>query len=54
MKMKNNKEFIGYVGIYMKENSEGIYKFILEMEVKKISNVIFVVKLDNFIYVMIN
>ena len=34
MKMKDNKEFIGYVGTYTKENSEGIYKFTLDTEAK--------------------
>lgn len=36
MKMKDNKEFIGYAGTYTKENSEGIYKFILDTEAKKL------------------
>lgn len=54
MKMKDNKEFIGYVGTYTKENSEGIYKFTLDTEAKKISNVTLVAKLDNPTYVTIN
>lgn len=36
MKMKDNKEFIGYVGTYTKEKSEGIYKFTLDTEAKKL------------------
>ena len=54
MKMKDNKEFIGYVGTYTKENSEGIYKFTLDTEAKKISNVTLAAKLDNPTYVTIN
>ncbi|HDR4765641.1 TPA: lactonase family protein [Bacillus thuringiensis] len=54
MKMKDNKEFIGYVGTYTKENSEGIYKFILDTEAKKIGNVTLAAKLDNPTYVTIN
>ncbi|MEC2468389.1 lactonase family protein [Bacillus cereus] len=54
MKMKDNKEFIGYVGTYTKENSEGIYKFILDTEAKKIGNVTLTAKLDNPTYVTIN
>ncbi|EEM88743.1 6-phosphogluconolactonase [Bacillus thuringiensis serovar vazensis] len=54
MKMKDNKEFIGYVGTYTKENSEGIYKFMLDTEAKKISNVTLAAKLDNPTYVTIN
>ncbi|PDY85209.1 lactonase family protein [Bacillus toyonensis] len=54
MKMKDNKEFIGYVGTYTKENSEGIYKFTLDTKAKKISNVILAAKLDNPTYVTIN
>ncbi len=54
MKMKDNKEFIGYVGTYTKENSEGIYKFTLDVEAKKISNVTLAAKLDNPTYVTIN
>lgn len=54
MKMKDNKEFIGYVGTYTKENSEGIYKFTLDTEAKKISNVALAAKLDNPTYVTIN
>ncbi|HDR7688438.1 TPA: lactonase family protein [Bacillus toyonensis] len=54
MKMKDNKEFIGYVGTYTKENSEGIYKFTLDAEAKKISNVTLAAKLDNPTYVTIN
>ncbi|MGQ0517645.1 beta-propeller fold lactonase family protein, partial [Bacillus sp. D-CC] len=50
MKMKDNKEFIGYVGTYTKENSEGIYKFTLDTEAKKISNVALAAKLDNPTY----
>ena len=53
MKMKDNKEFIGYVGTYTKENSEGIYKFTLDVEAK-ISNVTLAAKLDNPTYVTIN
>ena len=53
MKMKDNKEFIGYVGTYTKENSEGIYKFTLDTEAK-ISNVTLAAKLDNPTYVTIN
>ncbi|MEC3855577.1 lactonase family protein [Bacillus sp. WOD8 KX774193] len=52
--MKDNKEFIGYVGTYTKENSEGIYKFTLDTEAKKISNVTLAAKLDNPTYVTIN
>ncbi|MDA1773914.1 lactonase family protein [Bacillus cereus] len=52
--MKDNKEFIGYVGTYTKENSEGIYKFTLDVEAKKISNVTLAAKLDNPTYVTIN
>lgn len=54
MKMKDNKEFIGYVGTYTKENSEGIYKFTLDTEAKKISNVTLAAKLNNPTYVTIN
>ncbi|HDR7985932.1 TPA: lactonase family protein [Bacillus cereus] len=54
MKMKDNKEFIGYIGTYTKENSEGIYKFILDTEAKKIGNVTLTAKLDNPTYVTIN
>ncbi len=54
MKMKDNKEFIGYVGTYTKENSEGIYKFTLGTEANKISNVTLAAKLDNPTYVTIN
>lgn len=54
MKMKDNKEFIGYVGTYTKENSEGIYKFTLDTEANKISNVTLAAKLDNPTYVTIN
>lgn len=54
MKMKDNKEFIGYVGTYTKEKSAGIYKFILDTEAKKISNVTLAAKLDNPTYVTIN
>ncbi|PFM90706.1 6-phosphogluconolactonase [Bacillus cereus] len=54
MKMNDNKEFIGYVGTYTKENSEGIYKFTLDTEAKKISNVALAAKLDNPTYVTIS
>ncbi|OQR57390.1 6-phosphogluconolactonase [Bacillus sp. CDB3] len=54
MKMTDNKEFIGYVGTYTKENSEGIYTFTLNTEAKKISNVTLAAKLDNPTYVTIN
>lgn len=36
MKMTDNKEFIGYVGTYTKENSEGIYTFTLHTEAQKL------------------
>jgi len=36
MKMTDNKEFIGYVGTYTKENSEGIYTFTLNTEAQKL------------------
>ncbi|MED1588433.1 beta-propeller fold lactonase family protein, partial [Bacillus pacificus] len=54
MEMKDNKEFIGYVGTYTKEKSEGIYKFILDTEAKKISHVTLAAKLDNPTYVTIS
>lgn len=54
MKMTDNKKFIGYVGTYTKENSEGIYTFTLDTEAKKISNVTLAAKLDNPTYVTIN
>ena len=53
MEMKDNKEFIGYVGTYERK-SEGIYKFILDTEAKKISHVTLAAKLDNPTYVTIN
>ncbi|TKI95876.1 lactonase family protein, partial [Bacillus wiedmannii] len=54
MKMKDNKEFIGYVGTYTKENSEGIYTFTLNTEAQKVSNVTLAAKLDNPTYVTIS
>jgi 6-phosphogluconolactonase len=54
MKMTDNKEFIGYVGTYTKENSEGIYTFTLHTEAQKVSNVTLAAKLDNPTYVTIS
>lgn len=54
MKMTDNKEFIGYVGTYTKENSEGIYTFTLNTEAQKVSNVTLAAKLDNPTYVTVS
>ncbi|PEA21312.1 6-phosphogluconolactonase [Bacillus cereus] len=54
MKMTENKELIGYVGTYTKENSEGIYTFTLHTEAQKVSNVTLAAKLDNPTYVTIS
>lgn len=47
-------KYIGYVGIYIKGGSEGIYLFEFDIEKKIFSELKFVVKLGNLIYVMLN
>ncbi|MFD2209761.1 lactonase family protein [Virgibacillus halophilus] len=41
------KNYTGYVGTYTRENSEGIYKFSLNTEAKKLENVELVAKVGN-------
>ncbi|MBO9130993.1 lactonase family protein [Bacillus sp. 165] len=50
--MTNNK-FIGYVGTYTKENSKGIYTFILDTEAAAIKDVKIAAELENPTYVTI-
>lgn len=52
--MTNNKRFIGYIGTYTKEGSKGIYKFTLDTETRKISQVDLAATLDNPTYVTIS
>ncbi|MBS4192110.1 lactonase family protein [Bacillus sp. FJAT-49705] len=51
--MKNNK-YIGYVGTYTNEKSEGIYSFILDGEKGQLSEVKLAAKLDNPTYLAIS
>lgn len=46
-------KFIGYIGTYTKGNSEGIYKFSLDTEAKKLSEVTTAAKLDNPTYLTV-
>ncbi|WEG14626.1 lactonase family protein [Pullulanibacillus sp. KACC 23026] len=52
--MTSNKQFVGYIGTYTKEGSKGIYKFTLDTETKKMSQVDLVATLDNPTYVTIS
>lgn len=47
-------KYIGYVGIYIKGGSEGIYCFEFDIEVKQFSQLKFAVKFGNLIYVILN
>lgn len=48
------KQLIGYVGTYTKQESEGVYKFILDVEQEFIREVTPVAKLDNPTYVTVS
>lgn len=52
--MSEYGKFIGFVGIYIKVGSEGVYIFMLDMKVKKIVEVKVVVKIENFIYLNVS
>ncbi|MET3696936.1 6-phosphogluconolactonase [Bacillus oleivorans] len=47
-------KFIGYVGTYTKEESEGVYQFTLDTEKKEIVDVKLAAKLDNPTYVTVS
>ncbi|WP_100406077.1 lactonase family protein [Bacillus solitudinis] len=51
--MQNNK-FIGYVGTYTKEGSQGVYQFTLDTQSEKITDVKLAAKLENPTYVNVS
>ncbi len=51
---KMGKQYIGYIGTYTKRDSQGIYRFILDTEEKKIKNVEVAAPLDNPTYLTVS
>lgn len=52
--MSEKKQFLGFIGTYTKEESEGIYSFILNTETKRIENVTLGAEIENPTYLAID
>lgn len=48
------KQLTGYIGTYTKAESEGVYKFVLDLEKERITDVVPAAKLDNPTYLTIS